>query len=192
MKSLLCLALCTFAASAFAETSSLNNTATVVSHCTIAVTKNLDFGVINPLNYADQQEIKAAGSVQLMCTKQSVVLNMDFGSTTKGDGARRPNASVPNVYACDRRMRSSVNPAVKYFYRLSTGPTVTQADINRDEAISNPNYNQSNICDNTQSKFATLEFTSPKMDVPIYGTLAVSKYLAAGVYSDVVTVSVVF
>lgn len=192
MKALFCLALCALSAPTFAESSSLSNTATVVSNCTIAVTKNLDFGVINPLNYTDGQEVKASGSVQLMCTKQSVVLNIDYGSTTKGDSARRPNASTPNVYACDRRMRSSVNPGSKYLYRLSTGPTVTQADINRDEAITNPNYTQFNICDNTQSKFATLDFTTPKMDVPIYGTMTVSKYLAAAVYTDVLTVSVVF
>lgn len=197
MKPLLYLALCACTTGAFAQselpnTTTLNNSATVVSNCTIAVTKNLDFGVINPLNYTDGQEVKTSGAVQLMCTKQTVALNIDFGSTVKGDPARRPNASKPNVYACDRRMRSRLNSAVKVLYKLSTGPNITQSDINRDEAITNPNYNEFNICDNVVSNFATLNFTTPNMTVPVYGTLAVSKYLAATTYTDVLMVSVVF
>lgn len=192
MKKLLCLAALCGSGTAFAQSTNIDNNATVVSLCNILVTKHLNFGAVNPLN-TEQQTVTTSGAVQLSCTKQSVVLNIDFGSTIKGDSARRPNASIPNVYACDRRMGHEKNPQEKYLYNLSNGPTLTQDDIQRDATISNPNYNQFNICDNSTTKFATLVFTnSPQMEVPVYATMTVIKSMVVGNYSDVLTISVVF
>jgi len=203
---ILALALC-IPGSVFAQTTknlSLNNTATVVSSCSISTTQNLNFGAFNPL---DPQELRGTGSVSVACTYGNYSLSISNGNG--GNSFLYNSVQLPSTggggynvtYGCWRGMTNSSGQ--KLYYDLYANANYQTSSINTADTYytqSRPNSgttSSSNCNDTRISSFKTVSFTSnAPQEVLIYGKVNISKgqptTLKPDSYTDQVSVSINF
>lgn len=110
----ICLGLLLLCPFAHAQTSLLNNSATVEMTCRISTT-NMNFGAYNPL---ETSVLQASSAVQLTCTPGSVTLKLNGGTnstlyTLAGDQY--------NYTRCQRAMKSARGDFVAYDLSWSVG-----------------------------------------------------------------------
>lgn len=152
-----------------ANSSNVTNTSTVVSSCTIAVVKNLEFGPFNPLE--DTTKI-GEGVLRVNCTKGSYRLELNRGLNAVTDATRDNNP-------CTRRMMSADKTSFVTY------------ELNYDGW-----YTNTTSCAMTTSK--TVSFTSPgAQDIPVQGRFLgnrkFSNLNSSGVVlTDTVSVTVIF
>lgn len=152
-----------------ANTSNLSNTATVVSSCTIAVVKNLQFGQFNPLEDTTKT---GEGMLRVNCTSGSYRLDLNRGLNYFTDATRDNNP-------CTRRMMSADKTSFVTY------------ELNYDGW-----YTNTTSCNMTTSK--TVSFTSPgAQDIPVQGRFLNNRKFSnlnstGVVLTDTVSVTVTF
>lgn len=206
MKPSLLLLLLTIPCAAFAQStksSSLSNTATVLSACSISTTDNLNFGTFNPL---DPQELRGTGSVSVSCTYGTYGLSISNGSG--GNSFLYNSVALPSTggggynvtYGCWRGMTNAAGK--KLYYELYSDSGYTKSSINTGttsytSSAPTNSTTSSSACGTSVNSFTTVSFTNntPK-DVIIYGKVNITKgrpkELQPGSYSDQVVVNVNF
>lgn len=183
---------------------SLNNTATVVSSCSISTTQNLNFGVFDPLN---PQDLTGSGSVSVACTYGTYSMSVSNG--TGGSGYPSGVISLPSTggggytyyTSCMRSMKNSSGSNL--YYELYADPGYLQSSYNSTPSStysSNPpSMTAKYSCSGTTSLsgFKSVSFTSKgPQTVTIYGKINNTKWKSTaytpGAYSDQVSVNINF
>lgn len=178
------------------KSSTLTNTATVVSLCSLQVTQNISFGSVNALSGIDAL---GQGSVQVSCTYGNYAV-------TVGRGLNDNNNSY-NPYDCGRwgctytvqciRTMANADKTSKIPYELYTTSDPSSIVRLLGETSSDGVFSPARCSDAPVRAvtFASLTFKSPeKQTVNIFARATVSdkNSLKSGVHTDAFTVSVVF
>jgi len=188
-----------FHADAATGSSTLTNSSTVVSACSISVNEAIQFGAVNTLNETSKT---AQGAVGINCTKGSYALSVNYGlSSSIGNTSNlKSQTSCPNGscftyntydYYCARSMSG---PKGKIPYTLYTNSALTtEANQKRSTEYYGTNGDTTTSCSTPTTSFGTVLFTQKGViSVPVYARMNATKATAAGSYMDTLTFTVSF
>lgn len=187
-----------FAPEAWSASSTLSNSSTVVSSCSISVNDNIQFGSTNTLTETTKT---AQGAVGVNCTKGSYSLSVNYGlSSSIGNTSNfKSQTSCPNGscftyttydYYCGRSM-SGAKGKIPYTLYTNAGLT-TEANQKR----SGDYYGATDTttsCSTPTTSFGTVNFIQKgPITVPVYARMTTTKSTVAGTYVDTLTFTVSF
>lgn len=164
-------------ATSFTATSAnLNNTAQVVSSCSIRKIQDLNFGIFNPL---EQTEITANGQLELTCTKGTYRVYINFGNNS---------GWYSNTRMCFYQIRNAQGKLALYY------PSATP--ISNTTGLTN-SANSLADCASSRAFLKTYEFTESlrRQTVTVYAYTQKSQFVGrpqVGTYTDTLLVSVDF
>lgn len=185
-------------ASAATSNSTLTNSSTVVSACSISVNQALQFGAINTLNEITKT---AQGALAVNCTKGTYALSVNYGqSSSIGNTSNiKSQTSCPNGscftyttydYYCGRSMSG---PKGKIPYTLYTNSALTVEANQKRSGDYYGNTDTTTSCSTPTTSFGNVVFTQKgAISVPVYARMNATKSTAMGTYTDTLTFTVSF
>lgn len=188
MKKIFIAFVCVLPSFAFAQSksSSLSQTAQVLSSCSISTVENINFGVIDVLT--DTNKV-GSGAVQTSCTKGSYGLSVSYGMNSKF--LIWSNAGQGITYMC--RPRAMVNSNGTLLpYALYSDSGLTQPISTSDRIMISGGTYVNTRC-TLSSGWTNVVFNSPgNQTVSLYGKVTVDKSSNAGNYTDTLTILLTF
>ena len=167
--------------------SNLNNTAQVVSACSITTISNLNFGLFNPLAETNKT---ANGRVGVSCTKGNYATRVGYGVNSRLYKYTYEYGSV-YTYRCNPRAMVNANG--------KTLPYILYKDSNMGSPISTSEGRSIGGADSTgqactmNSELQNLTFTTNAAQyIDLYAKLAPYPGLQAGNYTDTLNIEVTF
>jgi spore coat protein U-like protein len=158
-----------FVASAYAgptpQTGSLTVTATVAASCLVVGPNTLAFGPYDPTDINNATALDAAGSLNIRCTKNTLA-HVQLGQG--GNAATGSDCTTPL-----RQMASGTERLGYTLYSNSLRTTIWG-------------------CTGTNESTFTSANSGTATNIPVYGRIAAGQNVAAGNYSDTVTINVTF
>lgn len=185
-------------ASAATSSSTLTNSSTVVSACSISVNDAIQFGVINTLNETTKT---AQGALAVNCTKGTYQVSVNYGlSSSIGNISNIksqnycPNGSCYSYtsydYYCGRSMSGAKG---KIPYSLYTNSGLTAEANEKRSGGYYGNTDTTTSCSTPTTLFGTVVFTQKgAISVPVYARMNATKATPAGSYVDTLTFTVSF
>lgn len=163
------------AASAENSSSTLTNTATVTSLCSLSNSKNLSFGNVNPITIAN---VWAQGLTEIGCSAGTYSVSINYGSNAQTFGSG-------SSLACQRRMKTSNNQYVAY--NLMTDDTQSQFNY-----VSNTPSSGTTCAGSINLGSVTFNSNNRVAIYPVNAKMWTDKTTVIGSYQDSLTVSVTF
>lgn len=198
MKPIIALILALTASTASAQTtgkSNLSNSATVLSSCSISVVNHINFGALDPLSDTTKT---ATGAFSVSCTKGSYEIQVGFGQNPYNTNRGLSSAT------CERYMVNSSGKLLQYsvsFLNASGNYTTYIPSLNYgpNNAACKSRYTRAGTwpgeaASGTSPGPTTLTFTesNKSQTVQMNGSVTANKTLTPGVYTDTISVGVVF
>lgn len=180
--------------------SSLDHSSTVVSSCTISTAQHMLFGDFNPLSVSTKS---ATGTVRVLCSKGTYSLRRNLGGNASnfnktfkyGNSNGTSSGNYTDVtLTCMNTIRSAGGQIIEY--RIGTRPTVTATftGSGRDTQADNRNCSSSDLVTHQSLTFTQNREQLINIIATIGGSQDSTAYktLKKGVYTDNLTLSVVF
>ena len=188
MKKIFIAFVCVLPSFAFAQSksSSLSQTAKVLSSCSISTVENINFGVVDALTDTAKT---GSGAVRASCTKGSYGLSVSYGMNSKFLIWSTAGAGI--TYMC--RPRAMVNSNGTLLpYTLYSDSGLTQPISTSDRIMISGGTYVNTRC-TLSSGWTNVVFNSPEdQTVSLYGKVTVDKSSNAGNYTDTLTISLTF
>lgn len=144
------------ASGAFAASQNINNTARVVSACTITTIDHINLGSIDTLNFVTAED---TGTVQIVCSQGTFAVKID-----NGRNARQTNLSsvadgqqYTKRYTCQRRMISA-SGASTVAYNIYQANNAAVGN-NKTETSTGSGFDSS-YCANASAAFTSMTFST--------------------------------
>lgn len=173
-------------ACAQSKSSTLTQTAQVLSACSISTVENINFGVVDALTDTAKT---GSGAVRASCTKGSYALTVNYGMNSKF--WIWSNAGQGTTYMCRPRAMANTKGALLP-YTIYSDSGLTQPISTNDQIMISGGTYVNTPC-TLMSSWKSVVFTEPKAQtVTLYGKMTVDKSSNAGTYTDSLVVSITF